>query len=57
VVAGKLKPIIGVRSSKEDLKRFPLMAQKHIGFALKLTQMGEKHPDAKPMQGFGAVAL
>ncbi len=56
-MAGKLKPIIGVRSSKEDLKRFPLMAQKHIGFALKLTQMGEKHPDAKPMQGFGAVAL
>ena len=30
------------------------MAQKHIGFALKMAQMGEKHPDAKPMRGFGS---
>jgi len=54
VAAEKLKPIIWVRSSKEDLKRFPLTAQKHIGFALKMAQMGEKHPDAKPMRGFGS---
>jgi len=56
VVAAKLKPIIWVRSSKEDL-RFPLMAQKHIGFALKMAQMGEKHPDAKPMRGFGSGSV
>jgi phage-related protein len=54
VAAEKLKPIIWVQSSKEDLKRFPLTAQKHIGFALKMAQMGEKHPDAKPMRGFGS---
>ena len=56
-MAGKLKPIIWVRSSKEDLKQFPLMAQKHIGFALKMAQMGEKHPDAKPMRGFGSGSV
>ncbi len=56
-MAAKLKPIIWVRSSKEDLKRFPLMAQKHIGFALKMAQMGEKHPDAKPMRGFGSGSV
>ena len=57
MAAGKLKPIIWVRSSKEDLKRFPVMAQKHIGFALKMAQMGEKHPDAKPMRGFGSGSV
>jgi len=57
VAAGKLKPIIWVRSSKEDLKRFPDLAQKHIGFALKMAQMGEKHLDAKPMRGFGGASV
>jgi len=57
VAAGKLKPVIWVRSSKEDLKRFPLTAQKHIGFALKMAQMGEKHPDAKLMRGFGGGSV
>ena len=52
MAAGKLKPIVWVRSSKEDLKRLPVMARKHIGFALKMAQMGEKHPDSKPMRGF-----
>src|SRR5260370_41361219 len=46
-----------VRSSKDDLKRFPVTAQKHIGFALKMAQMGEKHPDAKPMRGFGSARV
>jgi phage-related protein len=46
-----------VRSSKEDLKRLPVVAQKHIGFALKMAQMGEKHPDAKRMRGFGGGSV
>ncbi len=46
-----------MRSSKEDLKRFPLIAQKRIGFTLKMAQMGEKHPDAKPMRGFGGGSV
>ncbi|MGB6555469.1 MAG: type II toxin-antitoxin system RelE/ParE family toxin [Candidatus Binataceae bacterium] len=53
----KLRPIIWVRSSKEDLKRFPDLAQRHIGFALKMAQTGDKHPDAKPLHGFGGASV
>jgi phage-related protein len=53
----KLKPIVWVRTSKQDLKRFPELAQKHIGFALKMAQMGERHPAAKPMRGFGGASV
>ncbi len=55
MVAVQLKPIVWVRSSKEDLKRFPNLVQKHIGFALKMAQMGEKHSDAKAIRGFGGA--
>jgi phage-related protein len=57
VAAAMLKPIVWVRSSKEDLKRFPELAQRHIGFALKTGQMGEKHLDAKAMRGFGGASV
>ena len=52
-----MKALVFVRSSKEDLKRFPKAAKSHIGFALKLAQFGEKHPDAKPMRGFGGASV
>ena len=51
-----LKPLVWVRSSKDDLKKFPRTAQSHLGFALKVAQSGGKHPDAKPMKGFGAAS-
>lgn len=57
MASAKLKPIVWVRSSKQDLNRFPDLAQRHIGFALKMAQMGEKHPDAKPMRGFGGASV
>lgn len=37
--------------------RFPKLAQKHIGFALKMAQLGEKHADAKSMRGFGGASV
>jgi len=52
-----VKPIVWLRSSKEDLKRFPEPARRHIGYALKMAQEGEKHPDAKPLKGFGSAAV
>src|SRR5208282_1117708 len=52
-----LKPLVWVRSSKADLKKFPRTAQSHIGFALKVAQSGGKHPDAKPMKGFGGASV
>ena len=33
------------------------MAQSHIGFALKVAQFGEKHPDTKPLRGFGGASV
>ncbi len=53
----RLKPIIWVRSSLDDLKRFPKEVQRHLGFALKSAQAGEKHPDAKPLRGFGGAGV
>jgi phage-related protein len=52
-----LKPLVWVRSSKEDLKTFPRIAQSHLGFALKVAQSGGKHPDAKPMRGFSGASV
>jgi phage-related protein len=55
--AETLKPVVWVRSSKDDLKKFPRTAQSHLGFALKVAQSGGKHPDAKPMKGFGGASV
>jgi len=60
VASGKgetLKPVVWVRSSKSDLKKFPRAAQSHMGFALKVAQTGGKHPDAKPMKGFSGARV
>ena len=53
----KLKPVVWIRSSKEDLKKFPETAQSHIGFGLQVAQRGGKHTDAKPMRGFGGASV
>ena len=53
----RLKPIIWMRSSLADLKRFPKGAQHRIGFALKFAQAGEKHANAKPLKGFGGTGV
>jgi len=52
-----LKQVVWIRSSKDDLKKFPRTAQSHIGFALKVAQTGGKHPDSKPMKGFGGASV
>jgi phage-related protein len=51
------KRLAWIRSSKRDLRAFPEVAQKHIGFALKSAQFAEKHPDAKPLKGFGGASV
>jgi phage-related protein len=47
------KPLIWVGSSLEDLRAFPDEVRRAMGYALRLAQMGGKHPDAKPLKGFG----
>lgn len=36
---------------------YPAEVQDVMGYALDLAQRGEKHPDAKPMKGFGSGVL
>ena len=51
------KPVRWVGSSKEDLKAFPEPVQKEVGFALWFAQIGDKHPHAKPLRGFGGAGV
>ena len=47
------KPIRWVASSRRDLKKFPKAVRQTFGQALFDAQTGGKHPDAKPLKGFG----
>ena len=44
-------------SSKKDLKQMPTDVQDVFGYALDLAQSGLKHPDAKPLKGFGGAGV
>ncbi len=48
------KPLIWRGTSKSDFMDFPSAAQREMGYALFLAQMGERHPTmAKTLKGFG----
>jgi phage-related protein len=51
------KPIIWIRSSRSDLKTFPREVQSKIGYALWIAQEGGKHPEVKPLRGFGSAGI
>ena len=52
-----MKPVHWVGSSREDLQSFPTEVKRDIGFALDKAQRGDKHPSAKPLQGFGGASV
>jgi len=51
------KPLRWVASSKKDLMAMPEEVQDTFGYALHLAQVGQKHPDAKPLKGFGSAGV
>jgi len=53
----KIKPLVWIGSSKKDLMSMPDDVQDIFGFALHLAQSGQKHPDAKPLKGFGGASV
>jgi len=53
----KEKAIIWIGSTKEDLLGFPKPVIRQVGYALSYAQNGEKHPDAKPLTGFGSSKI
>lgn len=47
------KPIFWLASTRKDIREFPKQVRQTFGQALFDAQMGYKHPDAKPLRGFG----
>lgn len=54
---GRVKPLNWVGSSYRDFTRFPAQVQDEMGFALYRAQIGERHPSAKPLKGFGGGGI
>jgi phage-related protein len=52
-----LKPLHWVASSKKDLMSMPEEIRDLFGYALYLAQEVGKHPDAKPLRGFGSAGV
>jgi len=52
-----MKPLFWLGSSKKDLTSLPDDVQDVFGYALHLAQGGGKHPEAKPMKGFGGAGV
>jgi phage-related protein len=53
----ELKTLLWIGSCREDLKSFPEDVRLVMGYALYLAQAGGKHPDAKPLRGFGGAGV
>lgn len=43
--------------SKKLLELFPEDVRRFVGYALFRAQEGKKHPDAKPLKGFGGAGV
>ena len=51
------RPLEWIGSSKKDLMALPGEVVDVFGYALHLAQTGEKHAQAKPLQGFGSAGV
>jgi len=51
------KPVEFVGSSLRELRPLPKPVRSVFGYAILLAQLGEKHPDAKPLSGFGGAGV
>ena len=52
-----MKPVVWIGSSLQDIRAFPRPVQRAMGWALQMAQLGGKHPDAKPLKGFGGAGV
>jgi phage-related protein len=51
------KPLKWVGSSKRDLDAMPEDVKDVFGHAIDMAQAGGRHPDAKPLSGFGSAGV
>jgi phage-related protein len=49
----KPKSLYFVSGSQKDLRGLPLKVRQSFGYALYLAQLGDRHPSAKSLRGFG----
>lgn len=52
-----MKPCEFISSARDDLSAMPLEVKRAFGFAIRAAQRGSKHPDAKPLKGFGGAGV
>ena len=52
-----MKGLLFIGDSHRVLSEFPVPVQRHVGFALYQAQMGNKHPDARPLKSFPGGTL
>lgn len=46
-----------IASAERDLAAMPKAVKAVFGFAIFQAEMGDKHPDAKPLKGFGGAGV
>jgi phage-related protein len=51
------RPVIWLGDSKQRVRDFPDDVRQDAGAALFYAQKGAKHPDAKPLSGFGGAQV
>jgi phage-related protein len=56
-VAAEPKEFRWIASALRDLAKLPDDVKRVMGYALWLAQQGDKHPDAKPLKGFGGGSV
>ena len=52
-----MKPAAFIAASLAEISAMPDEVKRVFGFAIRLAQRGEKHPDAKPLKGFGGAGV
>jgi phage-related protein len=57
IASPSIKPVAWIGSTRVDLASFPEDVKDAIGYALYVAQRGGKHPDAKPLRGFGGAGI
>ena len=56
-MGGDAKEFRWIASALRDLAKLPSDVKRVMGYALWLAQRGAKHPDAKPLKGFGGGSV
>lgn len=54
---GPVRDLVWLGTTRKDVREFPRRVQRGMGYALFLAQSGDRHPDAKPLRGFGGAGV